>query len=344
MPIFLFLFLLSLTVFCVLSYFERRNLLIAISFLMTVGTGLLTLVATGFFDNHSFISFSLLAFIALVFLGILSGPFLLMVTLYYNGFKVIRREGAHLHNFLSLGLALAITLYFSFFPILEEQLAGIGFFSILYVYVGLLIFYLVSLVILFILASFINLVHVFPKKLDYIVVLGAGLNGDEVTPLLASRINKGIKVYQKNPGSKLIMSGGKGTDEVIAEGQAMANYALKQGVPESDLILECQSRNTRENLHYSSALMPRGSQFALVTSYYHLFRALTIARIHKLKCIGYGARTKFYFTLNAFIREFIGYMVITRRKHIIMLALITVLYLVALALNLYLTSQGVIGK
>lgn len=59
------------------------------------------------------------------------------------------------------------------------------------------------------------------------VVLGAGLSGDKVTPLLASRIEKGIAICQKHPGSKFIMSGGQGPDELIAEGQAMANYALE---------------------------------------------------------------------------------------------------------------------
>ena len=43
------------------------------------------------------------------------------------------------------------------------------------------------------------------KKLDYVVVLGAGLMGKRVTPLLAARINRGIEVYRRNPGSKIIM-------------------------------------------------------------------------------------------------------------------------------------------
>ncbi|WP_161947224.1 YdcF family protein, partial [Streptococcus suis] len=85
-------------------------------------------------------------------------------------------------------------------------------------------------------SSFVNLVNFFSGKLDYVVVLGAGLIGNKVTPLLASRIDKGIAIYQKQPGSKLIMSGGQGPDELIAEGQAMANYALEKGVPAEDIL------------------------------------------------------------------------------------------------------------
>ena len=55
------------------------------------------------------------------------------------------------------------------------------------------------------LTSWINLVNIKTKKLDYVVVLGAGLMGKRVTPLLAARINRGIEVYRRNPGSKIIM-------------------------------------------------------------------------------------------------------------------------------------------
>lgn len=107
----------------------------------------------------------------------------------------------------------------------------------------------------------------------------------------------------------------------------MANYALKKGVAPDRLVLENQSRNTYENIQFSYQLMPQGSHFAVVTNYYHLFRALLIAKTQKIKCIGYGAKTKFYFSLNAFIREFVGYLVMTRRKHLIVLGVITAVYI-----------------
>ncbi len=74
------------------------------------------------------------------------------------------------------------------------------------------------------------------------------------------------------------MSGGQGPDELMAEGQAMANYAFEQGTPVEDIVIENQSTNTEENLKFSYALMKPGSRFALVTNYYHVFRALLLAR------------------------------------------------------------------
>lgn len=53
----------------------------------------------------------------------------------------------------------------------------------------------------------------------------------------------------------------------------------------------------------------------LVTTAYHVFRALLLARGQGMKCVGYGAKTKWYFTLNALLREFAGYLKLTWKRH-----------------------------
>lgn len=169
-----------------------------------------------------------------------------------------------------------------------------------------------------------------------------------MTPLLAGRIDRGIEIYRKNPGSKLIMSGGQGPDEDVPEGVAMTRYAVSRGIPETDIIVEDRAVNTRENLLFSYALMPEVAEgktpkVAVATTSYHLFRALLLARSLGLKCWGAGARTKVYFAVNAFIREFIGYLSMTRRRHIITLSVFTVLY-IALALFVWwMHSAGLVG-
>ncbi len=61
------------------------------------------------------------------------------------------------------------------------------------------------------------------KEPDAIIILGSGLIGDKVPPLLAQRLDKGKAIYEKFLGrSKLIVSGGQGSDELIAEAEAMA--------------------------------------------------------------------------------------------------------------------------
>ena len=334
MTVFFWLFLAAIGLFALIYFWERRSIFISLFALNIPVWALAWIISTGILENNEILRLLAIAVAMVLFLALLSGPFVLIFTLYLNGFQILKREGVHLHNFLSMGLAVALTFYLFIAPFVVQSLSDISFFNMVFIYVGFLVSYAIIISMLYTTSSFINLVNLFPGKLDYVVVLGAGLIGDKVTPLLASRIEKGIAIYQKQPGCKLIMSGGQGPDELMAEGQAMADYALEQGIPAEDIVIENQSTNTEENLKFSYALMKPGSRFALVTNYYHVFRALLLARKLKIKCIGYGARTKFYFSLNAFIREFVGYVVMSRKAHLVVIGIVSVIYLCGMIVSL----------
>ena len=334
MTVFFWLFLAAIGLFALIYFWERRSIFISLFTLNIPVWALAWIISTGILENNEILRLLAIAVAMVLFLALLSGPFVLIFTLYLNGFQILKREGVHLHNFLSMGLAVALTFYLFIAPFVVQSFSDISFFNMVFIYVGFLVSYAIIISMLYTTSSFINLVNLFPGKLDYVVVLGAGLIGDKVTPLLASRIEKGIAIYQKHPGSKLIMSGGQGPDELMAEGQAMANYAFEQGIPVEDIVIENQSTNTEENLKFSYALMKPGSRFALVTNYYHVFRALLLARKLKIKCIGYGARTKFYFSLNAFIREFVGYLVMTKKAHLLFLGIVSAIYFLGMIISL----------
>ncbi|HEL2057257.1 TPA: YdcF family protein [Streptococcus suis] len=334
MTVFFWLFLAAIGLFALVYFWERRSIFISLFALNILVWALAWIISTGILENNEILRLLAIAVAMVLFFALLSGPFVLLFTLYLNGFQILKREGVRFHNFLSMGLAVALTFYLFIAPFVVQSLSGISLLNMVFVYVGFLVSYAIIISMLYTTSSFVNLVNLFPGKLDYVVVLGAGLIGDQVTPLLASRIEQGIAIYQKHPGSKLIMSGGQGPDELIAEGQAMANYALKKGVPAEDILIENQSTNTEENLKFSYGLMKPGSRFALVTNYYHVFRALLLARQLKIKCIGYGAKTRFYFSLNAFIREFVGYVVMSRNKHLWVLGIVTVIYLLGMIVSL----------
>ncbi|HFU4173886.1 TPA: YdcF family protein [Streptococcus suis] len=334
MTVFFWLFLAAIGLFALIYFWERRSIFISLFALNIPVWALAWIISTGILENNEILRMLAIAVAMVLFLALLSGPFVLIFTLYLNGFQILKREGVHIHNFLSMGLAVALTFYLFIAPFVVQSLSDISFFNMVFIYVGFWVSYAIIFSMLYTTSSFINLVNLFPGKLDYVVVLGAGLIGDKVTPLLASRIEKGIAIYQKHPGSKLIMSGGQGPDELMAEGQAMANYALEQGIPVEDIVIENQSTNTEENLKFSYALMKPGSRFALVTNYYHVFRALLLAQQLKIKCIGYGARTKFYFSLNAFIREFVGYVVMSRKAHLVVIGIVSVIYLCGMIISL----------
>ena len=334
MTVFFWLFLAAIGLFALIYFWERRSVFISLFALNIPVWALAWFISTGILVNNEILRLLAIAVAMVLFLALLSGPFVLIFTLYLNGLQILKREGVHLHNFLSMGLAVALTFYLFIAPFVVQSLSDISFFNMVFIYVGFLVSYAIIISMLYTTSSFINLVNLFPGKLDYVVVLGTGLIGDKVTPLLASRIEKGIAIYQKHPGSKLIMSGGQGPDELMAEGQAMADYALEQGIPAEDIVIENQSTNTEENLKFSYALMKPGSRFALVTNYYHVFRALLLAQQLKIKCIGYGAKTRFYFSLNAFIREFVGYVVMSRKAHLVVIGIVSVIYLCGMIVSL----------
>lgn len=248
-------------------------------------------------------------------------PAVLIGTLFIEGVKVIRHEGLRPANLLTMLFALLLCLYLTVWPViggLEKGRLG----TRLYVSVSLCAVYALALMAVYLLSAALNLFHWKKRRgADYIIVLGAGLMGTRVTPLLAARIDKGIELLGCNPDAKLILSGGQGPGEDIAEGEAMARYAEREGVDPERIMVEDKSTSTEENLQFSRELM-EGDRVIVVTTAYHVFRALLLAKRQGLNCVGFGARTKWYFTLNALIREFAGYLRLTWKKHVFILVLI----------------------
>ena len=177
----------------------------------------------------------------------------------------------------------------------------------------------ISFVIFMLYSVFLMII---PRKrdFDYVIIHGAGLiDGEKVGKLLQDRLDKAIDVYRKDPTPpKLIPSGGRGSDENLSEAEAMKRYLLEQGIPEDDIIMEDQSTTTLENLQFSKSILDGfdGRKYiALVTSNYHVYRALRYCRRVGLKCKGIGSHVAFYYWPSALIREFIA--IHTEKKHAI---------------------------
>lgn len=315
---FLAIFLINLGIFIFVLTHERRSMWAGLTltstlmFLAFLAIDTLIIIEAQFPQQHQTIANLLLLASVGVALFILVFVFLLIIIFLYNGIKILIKEGTKWTNFLSLGTGIAIILLIFAYPVLGRSTSA-PWFRFIYLFLSMSIFYIIFIMVMYTLTSWLNLININTKKLNYVVVLGAGLLGKKVTLLLASRINRGIEIYHKNPDSKLIMSGGQGPDEEIPESHAMAAYAEEHGVPKSDIIIEDRSKTTNQNLKFSHQLMKPDSTFCIVTNSYHVYRALVLAKRQGLQCIGYGAKTKWYFTLNAFIREFIAYLVITAK-------------------------------
>jgi uncharacterized SAM-binding protein YcdF (DUF218 family) len=130
------------------------------------------------------------------------------------------------------------------------------------------------------------------SRRDAIIVLGARVMPDgELSTTLLHRVQTALKAYQDGYGKLIIVCGAKGRDEPETEAGAMAKWLLANGVPASVLVVEDKSTDTIENLDNAKAEMKaRGLETAIVvTSDYHLTRALWLARDRGLDAIGAAA-------------------------------------------------------
>lgn len=250
-------------------------------------------------------------------------PAALIVMFFIEGIKVIKHEGVKPSNLLSMLFSILLYVYLSVWPMIGN-LRKNTLSTMLYVIITFSAVYVLSLMAMYSLSAILNLIHLKKNRnADYIVVLGSGIIGKKVTPLLAARIERGMELLYSNPNAVLIMSGGQGPGEDIPESVAMAAYAVGKGVDAECIIMEQKSVSTEENLLFSRKLMDKEApKIVIVTTAYHVFRALILAKQQGLKCVGFGAKTKWYFTLNALIREFVGYLRLTWKKHALVIGIV----------------------
>lgn len=132
---------------------------------------------------------------------------------------------------------------------------------------------------------------------DCVLVLGAGVNGTEPSPILKSRLDAALSYLQSHPDVPILVSGTQGTGEDISEAEAMRRYLVQKGVENDRICLEEAAGNTEENIRYSKALMekmgmnPGNITVALVTSEFHLYRARYLAARSGLHVVGIAAKT-----------------------------------------------------
>jgi uncharacterized SAM-binding protein YcdF (DUF218 family) len=242
----------------------------------------------------------------LMLISVVAGVFLCV-----NGFQLIFKEGVSTVNILPVFFGFAgITwpfFYMISFIVMSESNLSLVVSQIAWN----IMFYVPGMLASFMLYSLVYAALRKPKKYDYIIVLGCGLKADgTVTPLLASRLNKAIKVFEASGRSAwFIVSGGKGTDEIVSEAHAMRKHLLSHGITDETIIMEDQSRNTYENIKFSKALMKargEGDSCLIVTSNFHVLRAVILAKNLGLDSHGVGSKTKFYYLPAAFIREYIA--------------------------------------
>lgn len=145
---------------------------------------------------------------------------------------------------------------------------------------------------------------------DAVIVLGAGLRGEEVTPALRSRLDVAVGYSVANTDAVIVVAGGQGPGESVTEALAMERYLVSHGVSEDRIIREDRSTSTYENFVLTKGLLDARFDAdyttAFITSDYHAFRAGEIAEAAGIGSTRAHADTPWYEIPVDYVREFLA--------------------------------------
>lgn len=119
---------------------------------------------------------------------------------------------------------------------------------------------------------------------DCIIILGAGLYGNEPSPMLKDRLEKGISLYKSGAAPKILMSGDHGRTG-YNEVEVMKQYAINAGIPSSDIFMDHAGFSTYDSMVRARDVFEVTSPI-IVTQKYHLYRAVFIGRNLDINCLG----------------------------------------------------------
>lgn len=192
------------------------------------------------------------------------------------------------------------------------------------------------LLFVFVLGCIIREARLQPKPgADYMIVLGARVRGDRLSPLLQYRLDQALRYLSENQDTVVVVSGGKGPGENLPEAEAMQKYLLDHGVAGERILTEAESVNTDQNIRNSIQVIreherngtDRTAQkhLVLISNGFHLFRATRILRkqlqdtaasskeerdgqkkesgLNHAVVEGMSAPTKWYVAPNSYVRE-----------------------------------------
>lgn len=273
------------------------------------------------------------------------------VSLLLNGFLVVRREGLRIATlvpavFGCFLLAAVVAAFAAVVLLVNAKLTwwtlGLGL-TVVVIPVGIVVSELAGYTLYAWLYTKLGAV----PQAEVVVVLGAGLSGEKVTPLLASRIDRGIEVLDRITAAGgqpvLVLSGGQGADEEISEAEAMSRYAVDHGVPASRIVAENTSTTTEDNLRNTREVLAElghdWSTMVVVTSNFHTLRAASLTRRLGIAATVVGSPTARYYIPAGFLREFTACLVHYRRPNLAVWLLLTALTWAFIGLLAYLSAQ-----
>ena len=121
-----------------------------------------------------------------------------------------------------------------------------------------------------------------PAENATVVLLGAQVKpSGEPSKILLGRINAAEAYLKEHPGSKAVLTGGKGADEAVSEADCMYQLLTQRGIAPERLYREDKASDTVENFRFSQKIIEQNGlnqNLAVTTDTFHLFRSVLIAK------------------------------------------------------------------
>lgn len=111
------------------------------------------------------------------------------------------------------------------------------------------------------------------------IVLGAAQYNGSPSPVLKSRLDRALELYQNGNVDVVVVTGGNQAGDTTTEAKTGYDYLRSAGMPDEALLLEVQGASTYESLGASARFL-RGRSIksaVLVTNSYHSRRAQLVA-------------------------------------------------------------------
>lgn len=130
------------------------------------------------------------------------------------------------------------------------------------------------------------------EDIDCIIILGAGIRGNNPSPMLEDRLITGATLYKKKISNKIIVSGDH-SEEYYDEVNVMKNYLKEQNILSKDIFMDHAGFSTYDSIYRAKEIF-NAKKIIIVTQKYHLYRALYIANELGLEAYGISANRRTY--------------------------------------------------
>ena len=196
-----------------------------------------------------------------------------------------------------------ITLFTMFLYFINFRRLSLIIYLINFIFIALISFLPIGSYLTYIIEKEFHTNTKIPERVDGILILGGATN-----PLLfkefdqislngsAERLVESVMIIRKFEKAKVIFSGGSGivNRSDLGHSQVAKLFYKKMGVDINKIFFEDKSRNTHENIIYSKKIAKpkKNENWLLITSAFHMKRALLIAEKNNWKLIPYAVDFK----------------------------------------------------